>query len=182
MPDLVELLRDNVQLNWLTDRVEVRPVAVGEAPGRAPFSFDSRLQMLGGLDSRTQRALEVDVVSLDSDLEPIPRIDLLKVDVEGGEASVLAGASELLNSGRVDRVSCEVRRDAHGRVGGPCEWPRLMAMFDSMKSDGWTFGLIDANGRELDRSLDEILATEPHPNVVARRPDLQEQQTCGFSK
>ena len=175
VPELVALLRDNIQLNWLSDRVDVRPVAVAQRAGRQSFSFDARLQGLGTLVDATEGTVRVEVVPLDDDLADVPRIDLLKIDVEGGETAVLAGASTLLGSGRVSRVSCEVRRDVYHRVGRDDEWSHLTGTLDSLSTAGWTFALIAPNGRELDRSIDEIISTEPHANVVARRPGLGER-------
>jgi FkbM family methyltransferase len=174
VPALIELLRDNVQLNWLNDRVLVRPVAVAERPDRRPFAYDRRLQLLGGLATDTESTTMVDVVTLDDDLEDLERIDLVKIDVEGGEADVLVGMEKLLNSGTVSRISCEARVDAFERVGRPADWARLVDTFARMEANGWTFALIDAEGIEVPRSVDEVVASEPHPNVVARRPGLEE--------
>ena len=65
----------------------------------------------------------VDVVTLDDDLDHLGRIDLVKIDVEGAEAAVLAGMDGLLRSGRVNMISCEVRSDAFERQGLGAEWP-----------------------------------------------------------
>jgi hypothetical protein len=48
----------------------------------------------------------------------LERIDLLKIDVEGYEAEVLAGASELLGAGRIGAVLCEL----HGGPVGLEKW------------------------------------------------------------
>ena len=173
-PDVADLLRDNVQLNWLLDRVTVRPVAVADRPGRRPFHFDRRLQLLGGLSVAGSEASTgvVDVVTLDDELREFEQIDLVKIDVEGGEAEVIAGMDRLLEEGRVARISCEVRTDAFERVGRYAEWPLLVGTLEHMENAGWAFALIGTDGTEQSRSVEEIVASEPHPNVVARRPGM----------
>lgn len=173
-PDVADLLRDNVQLNWLLDRVTVRPVAVADRPGTRPFHFDRRLQLLGGLSASGDEASTsvVNVVTLDDELRELEQIDLVKIDVEGGEAEVIAGMSRLLEEGRVARISCEVRTDAFERVGRHAEWPFLVGTLEHLENEGWTFALIGADGSEQSRSVEQIVASEPHPNVVARRPGL----------
>jgi FkbM family methyltransferase len=52
---------------------------------------------------------EIVVVSLDDEMERlgIERIDLIKIDVEGHEPKVLAGAKRLLSEGRIRMILCE---------------------------------------------------------------------------
>jgi FkbM family methyltransferase len=170
VPALIELLRDNIQLNWVQDRVTVRPVAVADRAGRRSFAYDPRMQLLGGLTPTGEHVVEV--VTLDDDLKDIERVNLVKIDAEGAEAEVLAGMRSLLDQSRVERVACEVRFDAFERMGRAGDWPRLVQALQRLEEHGWTFALIDPDGRERPHSLREIVATEPHPNVVARRPGL----------
>jgi FkbM family methyltransferase len=92
-------------------RVDLRPVAAGAQPERAPL-YLSRAATHSMLRP-TARHRIVDVVALDDVLGHVPAVDLLKVDVEGAEGEVLAGARELL--GRTNRVAVEVHPD----LGGP---------------------------------------------------------------
>jgi FkbM family methyltransferase len=107
----VAALRRNLALNGL-ERVDVTEAAVADAPGRA------RMGREAGGDSGTATAgaqasgslEEVEQVTLDSVLPASQPIDLLKVDVEGFEARVLAGASASL--GRTTAVLIELNRAA----------------------------------------------------------------------
>ena len=58
----------------------------------------------------------VETVSLDG-VFPEQRLRLLKIDVEGGEQAVLAGARELLASGRCDALVIELNPEALARAG-----------------------------------------------------------------
>jgi FkbM family methyltransferase len=99
-PAAFALLARNIGQNHLTGAVTAKQAAVGVAPGRArlyvehdvSFSSLHRTQRI----SDEARALDVEVVSLDTALADVGAIDLLKIDVEGGEADVLLGARSLL--------------------------------------------------------------------------------------
>ena len=84
---------------------------------------------------------EVSCVTLDDELGHISRIRLIKIDVEGNEAAVLAGASTLIESGRVDLVDIESVR-AH--LGSSVE--RLGEILDRWQDLGATFADIDSHG------------------------------------
>jgi FkbM family methyltransferase len=81
--------------------------AVGDRVGRATLFLGDGSEH-SGFDAGGEE-VEVDVTTLDEYAARALRapIDLLKVDVEGHEAAVLAGASGLLEAGRVRLVVCE---------------------------------------------------------------------------
>ena len=56
------------------------------------------------------RHLEIDAEALDDvlDRERIDRVDLLKIDIEGGEAKAIAGLTRRLSSRRIDNISMEL--------------------------------------------------------------------------
>lgn len=87
LPDLRAMLA----LNGIAQRVDIRAVAAGAAPGVLRFTTG------GGTRNRAASAggTEVPVDTLDALTAGAPPL-LVKVDVEGGEPSVLAGAQGLL--------------------------------------------------------------------------------------
>lgn len=68
-------------------------------------------------DKGEGRSIEVDCISLDSVVEPLPHCDLLKLDCEGGEGEILSAASELTLS-KIDKIVCEFNfRPEDGKKG-----------------------------------------------------------------
>ncbi|MEZ5236763.1 MAG: FkbM family methyltransferase [Acidimicrobiales bacterium] len=183
-PFLARLVQDNVAANWFADRITVRPVAVGAAAGRATFGFPTSMHTLGGLhlDTASFNALypevtveqvDVEVVSLDDDLGALGVdgvIDLVKVDVEGGEPDVLRGMQGLLEAGRIRQLSMEVRRDAHERNRGAGAWEDMAGELHRLAALGAAFGAPDEHGVLQPLSLDEVLRTALYANLVATLP------------
>lgn len=115
-------LQDNINLNDLRTRVNAQQVAVGRAAGT--------VRMTSGLDAENHVAPEgasashgateeVAVTTLDALLEAeteaagaeaVPR--LLKIDVEGFESEVLAGASRTLEHARLQAILMETNGTA----------------------------------------------------------------------
>jgi FkbM family methyltransferase len=98
-----ERLLLHLRLNRILDRVAVFPVALGRETG------ESTLYVVAGRNTgcnslrppavtEPTRMIQVPVTSLDAFLaqQNGARVDFIKLDVEGGELGVLAGAEELL--------------------------------------------------------------------------------------
>lgn len=119
-PELVRVLERNVQMNWFGDRIRVVPKAAHRDRERREFIVPRELKMLGSLTRHEGRAtdgerlqrFEVSCEPLDEGLADVRFIDVLKIDVEGGEAAVLNGARGLIRAGRIRTISLEYRDNA----------------------------------------------------------------------
>jgi FkbM family methyltransferase len=87
-------LSKNVALNKLGDHVSVEAVALGDTFGELPFSLgqDPTNHVLGHRDERYQKVRQTTADLLFADETPLA----MKLDVEGYEAAVLAGAPATL--------------------------------------------------------------------------------------
>ena len=88
---------------------------------------------------------QVGTVSLDDYCEKwaIRRIDLLKIDAEGAEPEVFAGADQLLSQGRIRAVLFEVG-------------PGVRQELDRLKSHGFRFSVLSPDGSLLPASESKV--------------------------
>lgn len=86
----------NIDNNHMSDRIEIMQLAMGREPGQAklhqiiPNNWGS-FSLVG----KGSNATNVRVETLDRVLPELP-VAVLKIDVEGSESEVLAGAAEVL--------------------------------------------------------------------------------------
>ena len=123
-PTEVRKLRANLRINRCRN-VVVEEMALGAAPGKAEFFMYLRHQgswsgLRKGADDVevAARVIEVAITSLDEYFAdpPLKRLDIMKVDVEGGELHVLKGAARTIQSMR-PIVLCEVESRRTGQWG-----------------------------------------------------------------
>lgn len=101
-PDNVVRLRGHVAGNGFESVVRVHPVALMDRPGPVDLYFPTSARSNHGMVSvhagfaGGEKKARVDAARLDDVLPGVP--DLVKVDVEGAEWTVLDGMSRLLNS------------------------------------------------------------------------------------
>lgn len=90
------ILQRNIERNGLTRQVTAHNVGLSDHPGSISLDDSAEeAQNQGGLSlTDAGRGYRVRIVTLDS--LQLPRLDMLKVDVEGMEAQVLTGAMETL--------------------------------------------------------------------------------------
>lgn len=106
-------LQRNFEINGIDpSRYLVDTTAIGSAPGRAQLEhFD--LSNQGASRIREQDQGDIEINSLDA-LLPDAQVDLLKIDVEGMELDVLAGARKLIERDR-PMIMVEVANRLKGR-------------------------------------------------------------------
>lgn len=110
MPVNLRRLAENVHANGLERSVVIHPYAVLDGAGRRPLSAGRRNGQWSFFHDDREPAAEHDAacVSLAEALAlcGAPRIDLLKLDVEGAEIEILEGANDVTWD-RIGRVALE---------------------------------------------------------------------------
>jgi FkbM family methyltransferase len=121
--DSVQKLRRAAERNRLDELIEVVAVALGEQVGEAELRADSRYGEadagVRSLHADGDAVQRVPVIRLDDWAEenPLPRLDVVKLDIEGSEAAALVGATLTLTRLRPRVVLVEDKRnEERGRL------------------------------------------------------------------
>jgi FkbM family methyltransferase len=166
---LVELLRRNVIINGMRDRVTVWHRAAWSAETsigfhqRAHYAANSSVGSVGepGLSELgdTEELVEVPAVPLDDLLGGLDRVDVLKVDVEGAEVQAFTGLQRTLEGNPGITVVFEWSPEQLRQVGDD---PRDLV--DLLSHHGLRFRLLEEDLAPIDRAR---LLELPYGNVVA---------------
>ncbi len=110
LPFVIQILKENINLNYKEDQIVIIPKAVSSVSGKAAFyipkSSDGLVETSASLSEKFkdshEEILEVEVTSLDDCVATsgFERVDLIKIDVEGLEDQVLQGAMNLIQKHR----------------------------------------------------------------------------------
>ena len=92
--DTFEILRKNIELNSLQDKIYPFNIALGLQDGKASIK-NRPVYNCGGTEIKNDDSGDLIVKNLDN-IEIKEKIDFVKIDVEGFEAQVLLGAREFL--------------------------------------------------------------------------------------
>lgn len=166
-PELHRVAADNLEANWVHERVSLHQRAVASDAGVAHFATQGDQRGWGRLTTEGSGDLTVEVDRLDQVLRNDMPIRLVKINVEGGEADVLAGLRGLLDSRCIRMIDVEVIRSNAGDL-----WLDLVGQLNTLVSTyGATVHLLGSHGDLSEASLDSIVARAGHfPHVIFRLP------------
>jgi FkbM family methyltransferase len=170
-PGSAELLRRNVVINGMHHHVEVRHSAAWSRQTtvqfhlRAHFAANSSVGSVGTaglaeLDD-SEETVEVDAVPLDDLLAELPRVDVIKVDVEGAEGHVFTGLDRTLRANPDITVMFEWSPAQIEAVGD-----EPVALLDLLSSHGFNYRLMED---DLAPIASAGLLDLPYGNVLAAR-------------
>lgn len=108
-PAVFRLLDGNLRAAGVDGQVERRQIALNSRPGIMPFDLGPREQSgWGGIAGAANAAtISVQCAKLDDVIGAGQVIDVLKIDTEGADSWVLAGATQLLAARRVGTIFFE---------------------------------------------------------------------------
>ena len=163
-PDSKNLLTNTAAFS----QVLVRPVAVSDKEEQVTFRLhrSSSLSRIVPQSARSMKDLSIAAVTLDAEMfrHNLPRIDFLKIDVEGGEANVLAGAPQLLSDQQAPVIMFEWIPGFRER------WLKsaLAIMKDSV-GDGWRLFRVGWNQPVAE--IQDFAEPETEANIFAFPPN-----------
>lgn len=159
-------LTDNVALNpELASRITLVSSAVGESTGSAGIS-DLVANDVNHIDSA---GIPVPMTTLDDALAGTPKIDLLKIDVEGYERNVLQGATRTLT--KTDAVYFESCEENFGHFGYSVD-----DLFDLLATSGFTCYAVDPSDLSLAKVHKGRRCAQGYENLLARRESQTRQR------
>lgn len=118
VPATRRLLEKNAARNGVIDRLRIWPYAVGDTARTAEMSIaDGVANRLADHGPAGPGAVAVDVVRVDDVLfDEVPRVDVVKCDIEGAELPALRGAERILRRDHPD-LMLEIDRRFTPRFG-----------------------------------------------------------------
>ncbi len=174
------LLRENVRLNRVEDKVTLRQVALADYNGTGVLKVNNRwkddLNTLGKPNDWYSDIVSEETVlvtTLDTFVTSagVGHVDILKVDVEGAELLVLKGALELLK--RPDAPMILYESYSWNMVGFDYKPQEVMRFLDGL---GYRFFKFDSKNKRLEpceigNHETSIVAMKPsHPALLALDP------------
>jgi FkbM family methyltransferase len=148
-PQSQELLERNIERNGFGERVALHRTAVAATPGTATFYWDASDGSTSGL-ARPENlggTYEVPVATIDALLAGEPPLDVVKIDIEGGEVGALAGMQKTLASAKPGlKLFIELNPEALENAGTSGE-----ALLAQLRAAGFEIDVIDEASRSLRR-------------------------------
>lgn len=110
-PELFAILSDNMTVNGYAEMARRWPAAASDRAGKTELRIfpgyvatstvrdvpEDYLRFTERETGRKSHVIDIDVVRLDDAMRDVPRIDVMKIDVEGHELHVLRGAQEIIS-------------------------------------------------------------------------------------
>ena len=164
-PEMFEALRRNVHENGFDDRVITLPAGLGDVRGQRTFYICGGDASKSSLfePERLREATVAECMSLDEGLGARP-VDVVKLDIEGGEVDALRGMRKTLASSPDPTLIVECNPTVLARAGKSAR-----TLLRELDAAGLAVEAIDDERWEL-RPVDEALAeADGHVNLYCRR-------------
>ncbi|MFF3922074.1 FkbM family methyltransferase [Paenibacillus lactis] len=166
-PELVLNVKDNLAMNWTTENTKIINKAVYSQNTVLNFRTSEKFHAYSSIHEKPKdenlvdnySLIEVNAVTLDSELQDIEFIDLLKIDIEGGEYHAFLGMMGLIERKRIKRITFEWNRPMLGDEAE--KFLRLIS--DILNRLSGRLYLIDQEGNTDPTTLKEISSVEFYP-------------------
>ncbi|MDR7568571.1 MAG: FkbM family methyltransferase, partial [Armatimonadota bacterium] len=163
-PASYQLLRRNIEANGF-NHVVALPVAAGRSSGKRKIYVYPQANWNSFFSGNRKPIdeLDVDVCTLDNLLTNVPRVDLIRMDVEGAELDVLYGSQKILGN-----LSPKIVIEVHPTLLGVDGYRELLNLLSQLGYD-----VLFAWGRHQDEVLWlQWLTVMLHPNKEQNRTSI----------
>ena len=166
-PRTFDLLRQNIKASGFAEsgRIQAYQMAVSDQCGTINFYENPSMCGHNSIYGESgQQPIEVSVTTLDSQLDTLQRIDLIKMDIEGAEYHALLGMRELIRRNPDLQIIMEFAPEHIRRAGREPE--ALLALIHEL---GFTVYLINEVSAQAEPVKDEELMQAYSVNIYLKR-------------
>lgn len=172
-PTVFGFLMDNLAINGLHNRADVRRKAVYSETGELTFYRTQRFMGNSSVYRPEQNyfdwfktddveEIKVEAEPLDALVDAVPFIDFLKIDIEGGEYHAFRGMTELLARRKVGTIAFEIN---HFR--GSSDWPAFATLLqETARLSGKSFYGLTDEGELTPVAPQTLLAHSYYPFAI----------------
>lgn len=173
-PRCVALLKRNLAINWSLCPVDIEAVGASDRTGAASLAIPENRSANAHLGAAVgdRNAITVPIQRLDQLLENVSRVDLLKIDVEGHERSVLLGARNIIQ--RSPKIRIIMEWSIEQMMAAETTADAMLDVFAGMKLAACKLpaSLREFKLEDLAYSREELKAT-PYCNILLVRSDVR---------
>jgi FkbM family methyltransferase len=187
--DNCNLIQENISLNYINDRVEIRNRAIYSKNTTISFYETEKFKGNGSIKKHDEKYFdffgsekikenEVLAEPLDNYCTEFTRIKLIKLDIEGGEYQALLGMKKIIENSMVDSIIFEFNKSMLGSDGS-----LLLNLLKKWRDDYYyCFFTLNDEGEEIPITLEEIYSKDVIPSVGIKKKEFQNNDTVEVTK
>ncbi len=183
-----DLIQENISLNYINDRVEIRNRAVYSQNKTISFFETETFKGNGSIKKHDKNYFDffgsehikenmVPAECLDNYVEELPFIKIIKIDIEGGEYHALLGMQKLIENNKVDTIIFEFNQNMLGSDG-----ILLRNLLEKWGDEySYYFFTLNDEGEEIVVDLDTIYSKPLIPSVGMKKINLESSKVAEIS-
>ncbi|EPZ39931.1 cobalt-precorrin-6Y C(15)-methyltransferase [Anoxybacillus ayderensis] len=183
-----DLIQENISLNYINDRVEIRNRAVYSQNKTISFFETETFKGNGSIKKHDKNYFDffgsehikenmVPAECLDNYVEELPFIKIIKIDIEGGEYHALLGMQKLIENNKVDTIIFEFNQNMLGSDG-----ILLRNLLEKWGDEySYYFFTLNDEGEEIVVDLDTIYSKPIIPSVGMKKINLESSKVAEIS-
>lgn len=174
-PHLYQILMDNLSINYLHDRVTVYTKAVYSQKTTIDFYLTSRFLGNSSIYRHNDEyhkhyqdviiKIKIEAEPLDVLIEKLPQIDLIKIDIEGGEYQAFLGMQNIIKKNVAKNIVFELNKTMLQQ-----DYESLKELLKELSRDRKNMGFFNINndGELVETSIDKLFSEGSCEHVVIK--------------